>query len=573
MIVNYTKENIIYFVIIFIVLFCPILLTEIFGIGYLNIYFVDLNPFAIISILYFIGKQVFSILNYLQMKKINESELKTFPNVGIQVTGWKEDKELFKNTLLALKRQTYKNIKKITFCSDGNDKDDEYLGDIFKEIFADGVIIKNEKTFYNMNEEERKNFLEKIKDIKHLCILQPHAGKRHGMYTQMKIFNSMEDIDLIMLNDSDCIYSPDAVETLVKTQVAKDLDGVTGDVKIYNIENLTSYLISLKFWFAMNIERNAQSYFNCVGCLPGPFGLYKNSSIKKIIDTWVEQTLFGKECTFGDDRHLTNLILMNNGKLGYNYKPKCYTDTPTTLQRFATQQVRWGKSFLREYFVNINSFRFNTLWLSFEQTFVFFIVYYVMYLMIKNFYLANLNSILLLFSSLILFGYLRSLIGIISTRDMSFIVFPLYGFMYFYILFPAKLWTLFTFNVTSWGTGSRLNKSFKLIDFLFIILWLLFTSSSIFYASLDYYINEKYNFYTYIYSGFIISNITFLSCIYKFRYLKKSQQEFENQLSIIKMDNNNDVIIDMEKIEKMEIEISYPEPSIDDFQPTNDIIR
>ena len=559
MIVNFSKKNILYFIGIFAVLFIPILYSEVFHVN-LHIYgSFSISYFGIISLLYFLGKIIFSVLNTLEIKKINKSELTTFPKVGVQVTGWKEDKELFKNTLLALKYQTYKNIEKITFCSDGNDKDDEYLGEIFMEVFPDGKIFKNEKTFYNMNEEERKTFLDSIKDIKHLCILQPHAGKRHGMYTQMKIYNSMDNIDLIMLNDSDCIYSRDAIELLVKTQVKKDLDGVTGDVKIYNVENLTSYLISLKFWYAMNFERNAQSYFNCVGCLPGPFGLYKNSSIKKIIDIWIDQKLFGKECTFGDDRHLTNLILMNNGKLGYNYAPKCYTDTPTTIQRFATQQTRWGKSFLREYIVNINSFRFDTLWLSFEQTFVFFIVYYVIYLMVSNFYNMNLNNILLIYSSLIIFGYIRSLIGIISSRKMDFIIFPLYGYLYFYILFPVKLWTLFTFNITSWGTGSRMNKSFKIIDFLFIIIWFLFTS--IFIGLSIYYDWDNLNYFTIGLISFIILNTLFLVLLFKYYFLKKTRKEFKNELDkIINYNENIEVVVkknevNMEQVEQMEIEL------------------
>ena len=77
--------------------------------------------------------------------------------------------------------------------------------------------------------------------------------------------------------------------------------------------------------------------------------------MKNIIDQWIEQKLLGKECTFGDDRHLTNLILINKGKVFYNFLAKCYTDTPITIKRFATQQTRWGKSFLREYFINIKS--------------------------------------------------------------------------------------------------------------------------------------------------------------------------------------------------------------------------
>lgn len=562
---DYTKTNMFYFIIIFIILFFPIFISE-YGLYDISIKVPFLNNirynyFGIISVLYFFGKILFSVLNFYKMKKINNTELNEFPSVGIQVTGWREDKKLFKNTLLSMKYQSYKNIKKITFCSDGNEKEDEYLGEIFKEVFPNSLVYKLDKTFYNLNKKERKDFLNRVKNHREVCILQPHAGKRHGMYTQMKIYNSMNDIDLIMLNDSDCIYNNEAIDTLVKSIVHENVDAVTGDVKIYNIENLTSYLISLKFWYAFNFERNAQSYFKCVGCVPGPFGLYKNKTINKIIDVWIEQKLFGKECTFGDDRHLTNLILKNHGKVTYNYKAKCYTDTPTSIQRFATQQTRWGKSFLREYFVNINSFRWNTLWLGFEQTFVFFIVYYVMYILIKNYYNMNLNNILLIYVSLILFGFIRSFFAIISTKKFDFIIFPLYGFLYIYILFPVKLWTLFTFNITSWGTGNRLNKSFKLMDFLFIVIWFLFTNSCLIYS----FITNEYDIYTYIYVSFIFLSMVCLFLMYRFYFLKKVQNEFKKELNQIlnfnkeeievELSYENKVIINMEKVEQLNIEL------------------
>ncbi len=530
MIINFTLFNILYFIIIFSTLFIPIILSEIYNIRYFLFFVFYTNYFTLISSIYFVGKIIFSYLNYLKMYKVNMSELTVFPNVGIQITGWKEDPELFKHTLLSMKYQTYSNIKKIIFCSDGNDNDDIYMAEIFSSIFkCDSIIINNDKVFYDMNDNEKNIFLDKIKSFKYVCILQPHRGKRHGIYTQMKILNKCDDIDLIVVNDSDCVYNKHAIEYLVKTQVKYDLDAVSGDVKIYNIDSLVSFLSSLRYWFSMNLERNAQSYFNCVGCIPGPFGLFKNESIKKVIDIWIEQKLFGKECTFGDDRHLTNLLIYNKGKIGYNYIAKCYTDTPSSLKRFITQQTRWGKSFLREYIVNINSYRFDTLWLSFEQTFTFFIVYYVIYLMFINFYNTNLNNILVIYSSLLIFGYLRTICAILCTNNLEFIVFPLYGFLYFYILFPIKLWTLFTFNITSWGTGNRLHKTHNYLDLLFIIIWVFFTNICFIIAIITNINNFDYT--TYITLIFILLNIGLLPCFYLFIFKKNSKKEYNSVIN------------------------------------------
>ena len=554
---NYTLLNCAWFLTIFTILIVPIILSELFDISFQINDHLSITYFSIISILYFTGKTLFSIFNYYKFKKINSLEIQKNLSVGVQVTGWKEDKELFEKTLIALKLQTYKNIKKIIFCSDGNDDDDYYLAEIFKKVFEDSLILNLDKKYYDMDDNQRKYIQDKIEPYKYVCLLQPHAGKRHGMYTQMKLLTNNENIDLIMLVDSDCIYDNKAIEILVRTNEYTDADIITGDVKIYNIDNLLAFLISLKFWFAFNFERAAQSFFGCVGCVPGPFGLYKKESLKNIIDQWIEQKLLGKECTFGDDRHLTNLILINKGKVFYNFLAKCYTDTPITIKRFATQQTRWGKSFLREYFINIKSFRLDTLWLSFEQTFVFFIVYYVIYFMTINFFKSNLDNILIIFASLITFGYIRSFIAIFASRDFSFIIFPLYTFLYFYILFPVKLWTLFTFNVTSWGTGNRLTRTSKIIDFLFIIIWFIFTSLCIIYSFFLEYPN--YSVKQLFLIIYIVSNIIFLNVMFYCYFFKKIKTKLNNILTKIiqyeEVEENNYIEeIECDKVELVIIE-------------------
>ena len=566
--ISYNKSNLLWFLLIFTILIVPIILSEIFNI-FINYNGMHITYFSTISALYFIGKMFFSFLNYLRNRKITNHKIKTKPKVGVQITGWKEDAELFRNTLIGIKHQTYKNVRKVCFCSDGNDKDDLYMGDIFKEVYPiNSIVYKMEKKYIDMTEEEREELVDNVRDFNYICLLQPHGGKRHGMYAQMKLLTHEKmNIDCLQLVDSDCIYDLDAINNMVKTMEVRDADVVTGDVKIYNIDNLLALLISLKFWYAFNLERAAQSFFGIVGCVPGPFGLYKKSAIKPLIETWINQKLLGKECTFGDDRHLTNLVLANHGKICYDHRAKCYTDTPVTLKRFATQQTRWGKSFLREYFVNIKSFRFNTMWLSFEQTFVFFIVYYVMYYLTLNFFNSNLENTLLIFASLISFGFLRSLYAIISTKgDFSFLIFPLYSYLYLFILFPVKLWTLFTFNVTSWGTGSRLVKSFKLIDFSFIIVWTTFIVGCLLYSLYKQYI-EGYELIHYILIGYIIIVNIFCYCLYKFHFKKKVQDDFNKILNYIKSKEKEPEIkivitepskeeIEMDKFE--EVKLEYP---------------
>lgn len=48
---------------------------------------------------------------------------------------------------------------------------------------------------------------------------------------------------------------------------------VGGDVMILNVnDSYISFMSSLRYWMAFNIERSCQSFFNCVSCISGPLG-------------------------------------------------------------------------------------------------------------------------------------------------------------------------------------------------------------------------------------------------------------------------------------------------------------
>ena len=171
-----------------------------------------------------------------------------------------------------------------------------------------------------------------------------------------------------------------------------------------------------------------------------------------------------------------------------------------------------------------------------------------------NFYESNLDNILIIFASLITFGYIRSFIAMFASGDISFIIFPLYTFLYFYILFPVKLWTLFTFNVTSWGTGNRLLRTSKIIDFLFIIIWFIFTSLCIVYSFFLEYPN--YTIKQLFLLSYIILNIIFLNVMFYCYFFKKIKYKLNNILNdITKYEEMEEKIIDIEEYECDKVDI------------------
>ena len=67
-----------------------------------------------------------------------------------------------------------------------------------------------------------------------------------------------------------------------------------------------------------------------------------------ILDRWENQTFLGAPATFGDDRSLTNFVLREN-RVVYHAGAGCWTYAPATMSTFIKQQLRWKKSWLREF--------------------------------------------------------------------------------------------------------------------------------------------------------------------------------------------------------------------------------
>ncbi|XP_011821436.1 PREDICTED: hyaluronan synthase 1 [Mandrillus leucophaeus] len=149
-----------------------------------------------------------------------------------------------------------------------------------------------------------------------VCVAQRWGGKREVMYTAFKALG--DSVDYVQVCDSDTRLDPMALLELVQVLDEDPRVGaVGGDVRILNpLDSWVSFLSSLRYWVAFNVERACQSYFHCVSCISGPLGLYRNNLLQQFLEAWYNQKFLGTHCTFGDDRHLTNRML----SMGYATK-------------------------------------------------------------------------------------------------------------------------------------------------------------------------------------------------------------------------------------------------------------
>ncbi|KAF6288162.1 hyaluronan synthase 1 [Rhinolophus ferrumequinum] len=103
-----------------------------------------------------------------------------------------------------------------------------------------------------------------------VCVAQRWGGKREVMYTAFKALG--DSVDYVQVCDSDTRLDPMALLELVRVLDEDPRVGaVGGDVRILNpLDSWVSFLSSLRYWVAFNVERACQSYFHCVSCISGP---------------------------------------------------------------------------------------------------------------------------------------------------------------------------------------------------------------------------------------------------------------------------------------------------------------
>ncbi len=174
-----------------------------------------------------------------------------------------------------------------------------------------------------------------------------NRGKRAGMAEGVMRARS----DIVIFIDSDSFVEKDCVRHLVKYFSMPDVGAVSGHTDVYNADaNWLTQMQTVRYYIAFRIYKAAESVFGNVTCCPGCCSAYRRQYLMEFLDQWLNQKFFGKPCTFGDDRSLTNFMIRRYRAV-YSYEAKAYTIVPEKFSTYMKQQQRWKKSWLRETFI------------------------------------------------------------------------------------------------------------------------------------------------------------------------------------------------------------------------------
>jgi hyaluronan synthase len=262
--------------------------------------------------------------------------------------------------------------------------------------------------------------------------------------------------DVVVTVDSDTtLDGTDSLAMLTRSFLRRKVAAVTGVVAVTNSsDNLLTRLTALRYWMAFHQERAAQSLFGVMLCCSGPFAAYRRSVVMDVLDDYVGQRFLGQRCTFGDDRHLTNLVLSRGHQAIFDPDAHCHTNVPNTWSGFLRQQVRWNKSFYRELLWSLRFAHRRHPYLAVDlllQTVLPFML--VGALVTVGLRAASDPKIGLVYAGIVLgIAVLRSSYGALRTRSPRFLLFAAYGFIHVGLLIPARLHAIATMGRTHWGT-------------------------------------------------------------------------------------------------------------------------
>ncbi|KAJ8287666.1 hypothetical protein COCON_G00003250 [Conger conger] len=470
--------------------------------------------YGLILGLHVLLQSLFAFVEHRRMRSHREpcSYTKT---IGLTISAYQEDPAYLKECLNSVRALQYPpELLRIIMVVDGNTEEDVYMMDMFREIFADQNpgFYKWDHNYHTWDQRpqaeeqqgeqradipadthvnnqpvspagdavlgageedpQRIEVEELIRTRRCVCIMQQWGGKREVMYTAFKALG--DSVDYVQVCDSDTKLDPLATVELCKVLESNPKYGaVGGDVKILNLkDSFISFMSSLRYWMAFNVERACQSFFNCVSCISGPLGLYRNDLLQQFLEAWYNQKFLGTHCTFGDDRHLTNRMLSLGYATKYTARSKCFTETPAQFLRWLNQQTRWTKSYFREWLYNSLWWHKHSLWMPYEAIVSGIFPFFVTATVIKLFWTGSVWDIIWVLCCIQIIGLIKAFYACLLRKNFIMIFMSLYSMLYMTSLLPAKYFAILTMNKSSWGTSGRRKIVGNYIPLLPLTIWL-----------------------------------------------------------------------------------------------------
>lgn len=178
------------------------------------------------------------------------------------------------------------------------------------------------------------------------CVdLGANQGKRAAMAAGIRATAA----EILVFVDSDSMPAPNAIRRLVQGFADHRVGAISGLTYVRNAEaNMLTRMQAVRYYVSFQLLKSAESVLGAVTCCSGCFAAYRRTAVTGLLAGWEHQRFLGVECTYGDDRALTNRVLKAGWLTRYDARAQAWTDAPERYRVFFRQQLRWKKSWSRE---------------------------------------------------------------------------------------------------------------------------------------------------------------------------------------------------------------------------------
>lgn len=218
------------------------------------------------------------------------------------------------------------------------------LGLVYPEDRLEVVVVNDgssDDTWTHM-----RRAADRYPDGRVRCVdLGENRGKRAAMAAGIRATSA----EILVFVDSDSMPAPGSVRRLVQGFADPEVGAISGLTYVRNAEhNVLTRMQAARYYVSFQLLKSAESVLGAVTCCSGCFAAYRREAIAPLLDAWEHQRFLGVECTYGDDRALTNRVIRAGWTTRYDARAEAWTDAPDRYRKFFRQQLRWKKSWSRE---------------------------------------------------------------------------------------------------------------------------------------------------------------------------------------------------------------------------------
>jgi peptidoglycan-N-acetylglucosamine deacetylase len=158
--------------------------------------------------------------------------------------------------------------------------------------------------------------------------------KNTGKGNSMNYAIEHTSVDVVIVIDADTMFAPDTIGMLARHFCDPSVGAVSGNVVVWNRENLLTHLQALEYNTSQNLDRRAYDVMNIITVVPGAVWAWRREIIMGL--GWFSHD------TLAEDSDMTISILRAGYHIHHEEYAYAYTEVPTTWGIFAKQRFRWA---------------------------------------------------------------------------------------------------------------------------------------------------------------------------------------------------------------------------------------